>query len=358
METKINITFITANLTAGGSERVISFLAKELDRKKFNVTLVVFGYKKDTVYDIKGVETIFFEKTRVINGVFKMFRYLLKYKPDIVLSAIAHVNTLIAYQSIFFPKTKFIAREVNVLSVLDSLYKSQNHFLLSLIYKYRFKFFDAVICQSIDMLEDLNQHYNIAPHKLHVINNPISNEFKLKAKIPSEGILNCINVGRLAIEKGHNRLLMVLSKLSIPFHLTIIGKGSEFSAIFKLAEDFNLMDKITHIEFTNQVSKHLSKNDVYLQSSYVEGFPNAVIESCAVGTPVIAFNAPGGINEIIINGVNGYVAENENQFIEYIQRIHANNTFDPKEVSDSVYKRYNKEKILNQYETLFLNIIK
>ena len=34
----------------------------------------------------------------------------------------------------------------------------------------------------------------------------------------------------------------------------------------------------------------------------VEGFPNVLIESCVVGTPILAFNAPGGLDEIIEKG--------------------------------------------------------
>ncbi|MEO6348106.1 MAG: glycosyltransferase family 4 protein, partial [Aquaticitalea sp.] len=117
---------------------------------------------------------------------------------------------------------------------------------------------------------------------------------------------------------------------------------------------YRLKDKITHIPFTNEVNRYLRQSDVYLQSSYVEGFPNAVIESCAVGTPVIAYKAPGGINEIIVEGVNGYVADDEKEFLEYINQVYSNNIFVPQIVSDSVYSKFGKEKILKEYEDLII----
>jgi glycosyltransferase involved in cell wall biosynthesis len=122
-----------------------------------------------------------------------------------------------------------------------------------------------------------------------------------------------------------------------------------------LIEQYGLIDKITHIDFTKEVSKYLSKSDFFLQGSYFEGFPNCLIESCAVGTPVLAFNAPGGTKEIIEDGVNGFLVENKEI---YFKKIMESRVFSPVEVRESVYKKFNKDLIIQQYEDLFIDIIK
>ena len=76
---------------------------------------------------------------------------------------------------------------------------------------------------------------------------------------------------------------------------------------------------------------------MFLQGSYSEGFPNALLESCSVGVPVIAFNAPGGTKEIIDNGINGYIVENEE---DYISKLKEDRIWDPKIVKDTVYKKF------------------
>jgi len=38
-----------------------------------------------------------------------------------------------------------------------------------------------------------------------------------------------------------------------------------------------------------------------------EGFPNVAIEAMALGTPVVAFNSPGGQNDLIKSGENGWL---------------------------------------------------
>ena len=53
----------------------------------------------------------------------------------------------------------------------------------------------------------------------------------------------------------------------------------------------------------------------FIQGSYVEGFPNAVLESCSVGTPVVAINCPGGTKEIIEHATNGFLVVSDDDFI-------------------------------------------
>src|SRR5690606_13086132 len=121
----------------------------------------------------------------------------------------------------------------------------------------------------------------------------------LKTQDSKKNVIKLITVARLSKEKGIPRILKILSKLTIPFHYTLIGMGHEKDSIFYLIEKYALSNKITHISFTKNVSKHMKNNDFFLQGSYFEGFPNCLIESCVVGTPVIAFNVPGGTKEII-----------------------------------------------------------
>lgn len=354
-EERIKLSIVLPNLQAGGAERVLSFVAQELDKDKFDTTLVIIGHEKNAAYAIKGIKVEYFEKSRVLTGIPKLFNYIRRQKPNIVLSAVGHLNTITAYMSKLFPKTKFVAREVNVLSVLDTFVKKPtNHF--DFLYRNRFNHFDKIICQSQDMLNDLNEHNNIKQEKLVVINNPITDGFKVKEPTGSRDVINFITVARLKKQKGHLRVIEALGKLDFPFHYTMIGSGPEKDMLLERAAALGFSDKVTNIPYTDDVPKYLAESDIYLQGSYVEGFPNALIESCAVGVPAIAFNAPGGINEIIIDGVNGYMVEDEDQFIEKINLLKNNGIMDPKSVSESVYSRYHKDVIIETYENVLMSL--
>ncbi len=51
-----------------------------------------------------------------------------------------------------------------------------------------------------------------------------------------------------------------------------------------------------------------------------EPFGMVMIESMAVGTPVIAFNR-GSVSEIVVDGKNGYIVENIDQLVEKIKEV-------------------------------------
>lgn len=354
---KINISFVLPSLSAGGAERIVSFIAQELDKNLFNATLVIISKKTDSVYKISGIDIIYLEKKRVLRSILGLFKFIKTNKPDIVMSSVGHLNSVLAYLSIFFPKTKFVAREVNVLSVQNTFNK-KGFINMSFLAKNRFNFFDRIVCQSKDMYEDLIKNYKVKKDRLTIINNPVTRDFKVKSDLRNNEIVQFVTVASLKKQKGHERILKVLKKLDFPFHYTIIGDGAQKSNIYALINELDLTNYVTHVPFTKQVNEYLGKSDIFLQGSYVEGFPNSLIESCAVGTPVVAFNAPGGLDEIIINGINGYISENENEFIENIKKLVFKQSISPKDVSHSVFSKFSPEIIIKQYEDLFISLLK
>jgi len=354
---KINIVFVLPTLHAGGAERVMSFLSQNLNKSRFESTLVVVGHEQNSKYTISNIPVIFLNKDRVAFSTISLFKVLRKLKPDVVISSIAHINTLMALISVVLPKTKFIGREANVLSVVQNYKKDSKRLGNFISPSLSYKLLDLILCQSVDMYNDMHENYNIPKHKLKVINNPITHNFVLKDIKPlsQEGV-KFITVAALKKQKGHERILKILAKLNIPFHYTMIGSGGEEQVLFKLIEDLGLKSKITHIPYTSEVTKYLSESDFFLQGSYVEGFPNALIESCAVGTPILAFDAPGGLNEIIIPRINGLIAINSEEYLENIFEAVQNITWSPEIVRNSVYEKFNSEKIIKQYEDLFVEV--
>ena len=352
---KIKIVFILPSLRAGGAERVMSYISQNLGNKKFSVTLLIAGYEKDAVFKINdNIEVKYFNKKRTLNAFFPIFKYLLINKPKIVLSAISNLNMLMGIQALFFSKVKFIGREVSVESVLHKIEKPKR-FVPNFLYHIAYKQLDKIICQSNDMAKDFQEKFNFKPDKLVIINNPISEKFTLKNKPVDQKIKRFITVGTLTKRKGHIRILDVLSKYPGGFNYTLVGNGVDRDEIFAHAKNLGLTDNIKHVPYTNEVATYLKENDVFLQGSFVEGFPNALLESCAVGTPVIAFKAPGGIDEIIENGINGFIADDKDDFLAKLQLI-SNMEWDPEIVRDSVMKKYDKNIIIKQYEDLFLSL--
>ncbi|MDW5289367.1 glycosyltransferase [Formosa sp. PL04] len=356
---KIKLIFVLPDLTSGGAERVVSFIANNISKEKFDTSLWLAGPPRKTPYNTDSIHVKYFNKTRVLYAIPDFIMGFKKHKPDIVISSIAHVNTAIAMISFLFPKIKFIGREANVMSVVKDFSHTKNRFGSLIPIDLSYKRLDIILCQSIDMYEDMNKTFNIPSEKLRIINNPITDSFNLKPeKDISNSCIQFITVAQFKKQKGHERIIRTLNKLDYKFHYTLIGRGPEEENILKLIDLYNLKDKITHIPYTKNVDKHLAESDFFLQGSYVEGFPNCLIESCAVGTPVLAYKAPGGLNEIILDNINGLVADNDDDYLNNIEKAIKVLKWEPLKVRESVYKKFNKEKILKQYEDLFIEILK
>ena len=116
MTEKVKIVFLLPSLVAGGAERVMSFVSQNIDKEKFDATLLIAGNSKNNVYDVSSIKVIHLNKRRILTALPFIILSLYKIKPDIVVSSIAHVNTAMSVISPLFKNTKFIGREATVLS--------------------------------------------------------------------------------------------------------------------------------------------------------------------------------------------------------------------------------------------------
>ena len=92
--------------------------------------------------------------------------------------------------------------------------------------------------------------------------------------------------------------------------------------------------------------------DVYVAPSMQENLSNSVMESLSCGTPVVAFNV-GGMNELIVNGENGFLTSpfNIEEFSSNIER--ACQIKEHRNISENTIKKFNKSQIGIQYVELY-----
>ncbi|MDG5491656.1 glycosyltransferase [Psychroserpens sp. SPM9] len=355
MDKTIKIVFILPSLKAGGAERVVSFIAQHLDKTKFKPILLIVGFEKDAVFSVDGVETHFLNKTRVLDGVKGIFSKLKALQPQIVMTSIAHLTAVTVIQSVYFRKIKFVAREANIKKVTRQYHDNATPFG-NVLYTWSYKLLDLIICQSKDMADELIELRPKTKNKIQIINNPITKTYAERISVKQQEKPQYITVGRLHDEKGHCRILEALSLLDHDFNYTIIGEGPHKAAIVNKAKALNLSDKIIWIDYTSEVQKHLAHSSVFIQGSYAEGFPNALLESCAVGTPVVAYDCLGGTSEIVKQGVNGYLVASEEELkVKLIELL--THPIDQQQIINSVMKKFSKKYIINQYEQTFINLI-
>lgn len=352
---KIRILFIIPSLSAGGAERIISFLASNLNKKDFLVRLIVLGNRKTNKYDVSNVDVKYLEKNRLLTSVHLVIREIYMFKPNIVFGTIGHINILLGVLAFFLKKISFVGRESSVFSYRIK-FTNINTKLMSYLIRKTYPQLRLIICQSNDMKDDLQTVLKINSSKIKVVNNPITINRSIGTRKQSKEI-RFITIGRLSEEKGILRIIKCLSKIKENnFVYTLIGDGPMRDEIISEIKRCGLIDKVNYIRYTAEVLEELAKNDYFLQGSYVEGLPNTLLESCSVGTPFIAFNAPGGTKEIHESKVNGYLVENENEFVQKLKMVSKEANFDREKVRKSVMNKFSQEKILLKYESLLKGI--
>lgn len=85
-----------------------------------------------------------------------------------------------------------------------------------------------------------------------------------------------------------------------------------------------------------------------------EPFGMAVIEALACGTPVVAMRR-GAMPEIIQHGVNGFLADTEEEFGEYMKRV---DEIDPAACRASVARRFSADKMAAEYVKRYKEVIR
>lgn len=357
---KISVIFILPDLETGGAERIITTIANHLSRDKFEPKILLLRKQGGYLNFLKkDVEIIDVDTERIRHSLKPILREIYRRKPDIVFSGFGEVN---AYLSLFiklFPRTKFIARETNVVS--HHITRKEIKFFYSFYNNYQ-----QIIAQSDDMKKDLIDNFNVKEKKIIKINNPVDFDF-IEGKLALSNRPECfkynyknvVAIGNLSERKGFDNLLKVFSRLkneNILLH--ILGDGKDREILHQMKEFLDLKKVIFHGRQENPY-QFLKYADLFILSSRYEGFPNVLLEAGACGTYSLANNCPGGINEIIQNRINGEVSdiENHDDFSQKIVQI-LHESYDNSSIKNSIKSRFSKEIIMDKYEKVLLDLMK
>ena len=97
----------------------------------------------------------------------------------------------------------------------------------------------------------------------------------------------------------------IVSKRIDKIKLILIGYGPERKNIISFAKKLKIYDKIIMINKTENPFSYIKKSKLLILTSLYEGFPNILVESLTIGTPVISTNMNSGASEILLNGKGG-----------------------------------------------------
>jgi glycosyltransferase involved in cell wall biosynthesis len=351
---KIKILIFIPSLECGGSEKYVSLLCNNINTEKFTITLAVLN-NANQFYAIRNtaITLIDLKITRTLYSFFKIRRIVKEIKPDIIFTNANHLNLYFSiFKNFIEKKITVIARESSIISINSK--RANWPFIYNTLIKFFYKRLNCIICQSQYMQQDLVNNYSIQKEKTTVINNAVEEAYLVNSE-PQKN--KFITVARLSDEKGIERLIRSVANLSILFSYHIIGEGDKKEALQNLINSLQLQNKVFLEGQKSNPFAGMENASLFLMGSHYEGFPNVLLEAGMLGIPVVAFDAPGGINEIIVDGENGLLVKDgdEKSFALAIEKAMAVN-FNRPQIITNTKSKFSAYFIIKQTEELLIKL--
>ena len=302
----LRILFLIHDLGQGGAEKVLVNLVNNMDPEEFDVSVIsLFGGGVNERFLKPHVHYhIIFPRSFPGNSHFlkllspaRLHRFIIRDCYDVevsylegpcarIVSGCAEKKTkLLAWIHSSIKTEKAAAASFRGIEEMRSCYLQ----------------FQQIICVS-KQIREYSRHWLPPNTKCRVLYNTVdSDEIRRLAAEPVEEFnsnkeLKLIAVGSLKRVKGYDRLLRVILRLSeagYSFHLYLLGTGPMHNELSTYVISHSLVDYVSFLGYQTNPFKYVAKCDLFLCSSYSEGFSTAAMEALIVGTPVCTVDVSG-----------------------------------------------------------------
>jgi glycosyltransferase involved in cell wall biosynthesis len=327
----MKILYVITRANFGGTQNIVKDIANHLCRD--NNIVVAAGEDGPMLEAIDNhVNKIVLKHLRRpirpledIRAFFELRKLYWKEKPDIV-----HLFSSkgLVLGSLVFP-AKIIIWSING---FDSLRKKYRKFLFILkLVRNR----NCAICVESNYDEQNMIKEGFIKNKIYLVRN-WADTCQIVPNVAINGIEKyckvVMNIARIVPQKRFESFVEI-AKMLPQYAFVWIGADKDYD---------NLPPNLFCRKGESNAKRYLQLADIFVLPTNYEGLPVAIVEALSYGKPVVASDV-GGISEIVLNGQNGYVLENDNQlFAQKITYILEN---------EEVYQQYSK-KSLEIFQTM------
>ncbi len=193
--------------------------------------------------------------------------------------------------------------------------KSDTNFIYKLVLNLAVLLSSVVVGVSDDLIIKINKVSNKKNRKFICVPNGIDREllnFEYTTRTWEDSdALKLISVGNITENKNFECILkavnvLLIRKRNVTF--TLIGDGPSKNSLHNMVRQFGISEnvKILGAKPSEVVYKQVNEADIFILSSFREGRPNVLLESMAIGTPIIASDIEG-VKEIIKDDYTGFL---------------------------------------------------
>ena len=355
----VKIRFFITSLGGGGAEKVLMNVLKQLEPSEYQVSLVTLfgGLHTDEIPDYVK-RRIIFKKNNLL------CRLLMKLPPELFALLFLRENNdfevaylegwptrVIAELHTNAQKIAFVHCDISVCNPLHKLYRSNEECLKE------YERYNKVCFVS----DDCKQGFEITVGKLdnaRVVHNVQDyNAIDKLSREPCEDFgamgMRLLAVGRLAPEKGYDRLLKIASRLekNYLFELIIIGEGIERRKLERIISEYQITSAVL-LGYRINPYPYYRNADLYICSSCYEGYSTTCLESIYLNLPVLTTSC-AGMEEILDNGKFGLIVDNTADALEKGLKYILENPEQLRLYRENIAKRKNNQVEIDEYKALF-----
>lgn len=323
----IRVLFLIPNLGHGGAEKVLINLVNNMERLKFDVTVMTLydeGVHRDTLASHISYKTCFKRSFPGVAHILKLFspRYLycrlIRDYYDIVVSYLEGQTARIisGCPDTTIKKVCWIHRTMNTMKDSARLFRSIKEA------KKCYSSFDRIVSVSKDVQDAFMELYHLENKGVIAYNTNLTDLILQMSNqaIPSEifeaSEFKICAMGTLFPVKGFKRLLNVHRKLvqrGYQIHTYILGEGTEKKQLQNMARQYGVEKTFTLLGYKKNPYAYMKHCDLFVCSSYSEGFSTAVTEALILGMPVVTTKVSGMLELLGENQKYGIVVDNNEQ---------------------------------------------
>lgn len=380
---KIRVLHIITRLIRGGADENTIFTVQGLDKNKYIVDLLVGGQSEFSQIDL-------LDKSR-----FHVLPALVRQvNPLKDLISFMHIFCLIKNNRYHIVHThtakagilgRFAALACGCPIIIHTLHGSTFHENQSPVIRFIYKNFERIAAKfthKITSVGDdltrryLNAHVGQADQYVTIRSGfDLARFFLLKQDVEKKGhafrkklglddadiIIG--SVSRLEPRKGHVYFLDAAAKVKKENPLTkflIAGDGASLEKLNKYCEEIGIQDSVIFLGHRDDIENVISAMDVFVLSSLWEGLPRVLVQSVALGKPIVTFDVEGA-KEVVSNGENGYILplKDTDALAEKIL-ILANNPSLAKQMGEKgrakVTKDWDKQQMVKKIDELYASM--
>ena len=371
----MKLLIVLPHLRGGGAQRVAVNLINHLDR---DISLNLFLINNDGFlinFIEKDIQIFTSKAKKTKNALFELKKIIDQHNYDAIFTMKDYLGFLVCI-TVAMTKSKppIIYREVIHKSASDSC-EIKNNIIRNIWYyieRFVYKKVNKIIVPSYSMKLDLKLNYKISETKIKVINNPVDIKkiiYLAKQDVDHPWFTSTvplvIGMGRLTGQKGFYELIKAVKLVNdknIILRLVIIGVGEEKPRLKIVVDELQLNDRVDFLGAQENPYKFIARADMFVSSSFYEGFPNALLEAMACDTVIISTDCLSGPAEIINNYENGIlvpvgdvekIAEEIANLIENPQLAEHLSTAAKK----TVLEKYAANVVAKEYQAVFADLI-